>query len=179
MTDKKLKRVVIHHTAGTYVPNDLDMHCYHLLVDNVGKVIKGVYTPEDNINCVDGKYASHILLGNTGSIGVACCGNLNYSYTNQNNTNYPLTKEQIEAMCSLIAKLCVLYEIYPTYETVFTHFEYCERMKKLGKDYGNKIDITYLPYLPNLGPYKVAMYLRQKVLVYYNRYIKLKKGVKL
>lgn len=175
----KLERIVIHHTAGTYVPNHLDLHHYHYLIDDKGQVIKGVYAPEANIDCKDGAYASHILLGNTGSIGVACCGNFNYSYSDKNNTNYPLTQSQIEALCASIAKLCLQYNIVPTYETVFTHFEYCERMKKLGKDYGSKIDITYIPYLPNLGAYKVAAYLRQKVDVYYNRYKKLKKVGKL
>ena len=43
------------------------------LVDKNGSVKSGKYTPEDNLNCKDGKYAKHCGGGNTGRIGIAVC----------------------------------------------------------------------------------------------------------
>ena len=66
-----MKRIIIHWTGGTYVPNEKEKEDYHFIVDGLGTVHKGYYTPEDNLNCYDGKYAKHTGGGNTGSIGIA------------------------------------------------------------------------------------------------------------
>lgn len=77
------KRIILHWTAGTNYPNTTDLQHYHFLIDKDGKVYNGVYTPEDNLNCYDGKYAQHTGGGNTGSIGIAVCGMAGYKI------NYP------------------------------------------------------------------------------------------
>ena len=74
-----MKRIILHWTAGAYQPNSTDYEHYHYLVTGDGLVVKGKYKPEDNKNCNDGKYAAHTGGGNTGSIGIAMCGMMNYS----------------------------------------------------------------------------------------------------
>lgn len=172
-----LKRIVIHHTAGGYKPTEYERQFYHYLIGcpngETALIYKGVYKPEDNINCNDGKYASHIKYFNTGSIGVACCGNAGYSILSRvNSTNYPLKQVQIEKMCSVIAHLCLTYDIIPSEDTVFTHYEYDQKNIKNKNIYSGKVDITYLPYLPNLQPKNVGTYLRCKVKWYYDKYKK-------
>ena len=75
---KKIKRIIIYWTAGGWFPNATDKEHYHFLIDKNGKTINGKHKVEDNINCNDGKYAAHCGGGNTGSIGVAMCGMLNF-----------------------------------------------------------------------------------------------------
>lgn len=165
-----LKRIVIHHTAGSYKPVFIDKQCYHYLIDDKGKIIKGNYIPQDNISCVDGKYAHHIKSLNTGSIGVSCCGNFNYSLSNKNGTKYPLTQAQIESMCSCIAHLCLTFDIKVSEATVFTHYEYDNKYKNKPEIYEGKTDITYIPYLPNISVGNVGNYFRQKIKWYYDKY---------
>ena len=68
-----LTKITFHHTGGVYTPNQTDLNAYHFLIDGDGKVIKGKYKPEDNINCKDGVYARHCGGMNTGNIGIAIC----------------------------------------------------------------------------------------------------------
>lgn len=166
-----LKRIVIHHTGGSYRPNLHDKQCYHYLIDDVGKVIKGNLPPQSNENCADGVYAPHIKLFNTGSIGVACCGNFNFNLRSpKTSTKYPLTQIQLESMCSVIAHLCLTYDIQVSESTVFTHYEYDNKHIKNPDIYEGKSDITYIPYCPNLSKDNVGTYLRNKVKWYITKY---------
>lgn len=166
-----LKRIVIHHTAGSYRPNVHDKSCYHYLIDDKGQVIKGDLPPQANENTADGVYAPHIKLFNTGSIGVACCGNFNYDIKNRSvSTKYPLTQPQIESMCSVIAHLCLTFDIPVTEATVFTHYEYDSKHKNNPDIYEGKTDITFIPYCPNISIQNVGSYLRAKVKWYVDKY---------
>lgn len=170
-----LKRIVIHHTGGVYTPSLTDREHYHYLIDFQGHIIKGTHTPQDNIDCKDNNYAAHIKLYNTGSIGVACCGNRYYSITNRlKSTAYPLTQVQIEAMCNCISHLCTSFDIPVTKDTVFTHYEYDQKNIKNPLIYEAKSDITFIPYLPTLPINCVGDYLRSKVkwYLYKNRKVK-------
>lgn len=174
-----LERIVIHHTGGSYRPNVHDKQCYHYMIDDKGQVIKGDLKPQDNIDCSDGVYAPHIKLFNTGSIGVACCGNFNYNLKNRSNsTKYPLTKCQIESMCSTIAHLCLTFDIPVTEATVFTHYEYDSKYKNNPDIYEGKTDITFIPYCPNLSVQNVGSYLRAKVKWYIEKYERTHKNEK-
>ena len=166
-----LKRIVIHHTGGSYRPSVHDKQCYHYLIDDVGNIIKGNFSPQANISCVDGEYAPHIKMFNTGSIGVACCGNFNYDIKNRSNsTKYPLTQPQLESMCSVIAHLCHTFDIKVNEATVFTHYQYDNKYKYNPDIYEGKTDITFIPYCPNLSVKNVGSYLRAKVKWYYDKY---------
>lgn len=151
-----MKRIIIHHTAGTYIPNNIDKKAYHYLVDNNGKVFEGIYKPEDNENCNDGKYAAHTLKGNTGSIGVSACCNMRFNLTAKVSP-YPLTLVQFKSICKLCSELCKKYKI--PVDNIFTHygFDLAHNIKQ------GKVDITYLPFKPELNPIQVQNYFRAEI----------------
>ena len=113
----------------------------HFLFDKSGKEYKGKYKPEDNLNCTDGIYAKHCGGGNTGCIGVSCCGMYGFDLQNKK-TKYPLTQKQVEAMCAKVAKLCSTYGIPVTNKIVFTHYEFGQAHPNTTS--ATKIDFTYL-----------------------------------
>ena len=161
-----MKKVVIHWTAGTNQPNNTDYEHYHYLVNKDGIVIAGKYTPEDNENCNDGKYAQHCGGGNTGAIGVSMCGM--YGFKDKNNVGeYPLTKKQCEATFKLVAELCKKYNIAITNKTVLTHYEFGQSHRNTSS-YG-KIDIVYMPPYPEIEKNKVGNFIRNKVRWYFER----------
>lgn len=168
-----LTKICIHWSAGANKPCATDLKAYHFLFDKDGNEYAGNYKPEDNLNCYDGKYAQHCGGGNTGCIGVSCCGMSGFDLKNKQ-TKYPITQKQVEAMCCKIAKLCNLYGIIVNEKNVFTHYEFGKRNRKTSS-YG-KIDFTYIPYLPNLSKESIGNYLRNKV-QWYQIQLK-KKGVK-
>ena len=151
-----MKRIIIHHTAGSYTPNNTDKKAYHYLVDNNGKVFEGIYKPEDNENCNDGKYAAHTLKGNTGSIGVSACCNMKFNLTAKVSP-YPLTLAQFKSICKLCSELCKKYKI--SVDNIFTHygFDLAHNIKQ------GKVDITYLPFKPELNPIQVQNYFRTEI----------------
>lgn len=152
-----LNRICLHWTAGSNKPCDTDLKAYHYLVDSDGKIYEGKYSPEDNIDCKDEIYAKHCGGGNTGCIGLSVCGMLKFDLKNKL-TKYPLTKKQIETLCCLTAYLSIKYAISISEKSVFTHYEFDK--KKIRPE--GKIDITYLPYLPNLQIERIGSYLRNK-----------------
>ena len=161
-----MKRIIIHWTAGTYQPNIIDFEHYHYLINGDGLVIKGKYTPEDNLNCNDGKYAQHTGGGNTSSIGIALCGMNNFK-SRSNVGKYPLTKVQCERAFKLIAEIAKKYSITINPQTVMTHYEF-------GKSHPNtssygKIDIIYLPPYPYIEQSNIGNFIRTKSIWYYNR----------
>ncbi len=155
-----LKKICLHWTAGSNKPCETDLNAYHFLFDGVGKEYTGKFTPEDNINCLDGKYAKHCGGGNTDCIGISCCGMYGFNLKNKK-AKYPLSQKQVEAMCKKSAELCLKYAIEVTEQTVFTHFEFGRTHTKTSS--AGKIDFTYLPFLPNLAPDKIGSYLRNKI----------------
>lgn len=159
-----MKRIIIHWTAGTYQPNTTDYEHYHYLINGQGLIIEGKYKPEDNLNCNDGKYAAHTGGGNTGSIGVACCGMAGYK-DRLNVGQYPLTAPQIESMFNYVAKLCKKYNLDITSDTVMTHYEFGKKNPKTTS--AGKIDITYLPSYHWVKSEDVGEFIRGKVRWYY------------
>ena len=159
-----LKKITIHWDAGHINPTvealqDESMF-YHFLVDGMGTVHNGKFKPEDNINTGDGKYAAHCGGGNTGNIGIAFCGMYNFSSVKSPGKEL-LTKEQCEAGFKFIAQLCKKYDIDPTLENVFTHFEFGQQHKDT-TSYG-KIDIIYLPAYPHVSKIDVGDFIRSKI----------------
>lgn len=159
-----MKRIIIHWTAGTLQPNNVDYQHYHYLINGDGLVIKGKYRPEDNLNCNDGIYAQHCGGGNTGSIGIAVCGMLGYK-NRQQAGNYLLTKIQCEKLFSEVANLCKKYNIKITPDTVLTHYEFGKKHPNTSS--AGKIDIIYLPPYPLVD--NVGDFIRSKVLWYYKK----------
>ena len=168
--NKQMKRkVIIHWTGGTLIPNDTDREHYHYLVgykDGKPFVEKGKYTVEDNDNCYDGKYAQHCGGGNTGAIGIAICGM--HEFKGRNNIgNYPFTQAQYDKTCRLIAEVCRKYNILIRANNVMTHYEFGKKNPKTSS-YG-KIDITFLPFEPEMPPDKIGEDIRTIAQYWYLR----------
>lgn len=157
-----LNRIILHWTAGANYMNSTDYQHYHFLIDKDGNVAKGMYTPEDNINCYDGKYAAHTGGGNTGSIGVAYCGMLGFKNA-KNPGKFPLTAKQVESGFKFCAELCKKYNI--PINNVMTHYEFGKLHPKTSS--AGKIDIIYLPPYPNVSATQMGTFIRQKIHWYY------------
>lgn len=154
----KLNRIIIHWTAGQYMPNDNDRKHYHYMIDNFGRIHNGKFRPEDNISCIDGRYAEHTGGGNTGSIGIAICGMLGYQSPEKQGA-YPLKLQQCEAAWKYIAGVCKRYNIPVTPQTVMTHMEFGKAHP--ASTSAGKIDICYLPPYRNVKD--VGDFIRQKI----------------
>ena len=151
------KNIVLHWTAGNYTPCQTDLQHYHYLIDAQGGIHTGKYTPEDNLNCTDGKYAAHTGGGNTGRIGLAICC--------RKNPNTVPTQKQVETMCKIAAELCFTRNLTP--KQCITHAEFGQANPKT-TSYG-KIDINDLPYAGIKGVKAVGDYLRDRITCYYNK----------
>lgn len=159
-----LTKICLHWTGGANVPCKQNLESYHFCIDKNGKIYSGTNAPEDNINCYDGKYAKHCGGGNTGCIGLSVCGMYKFTLTKKQ-TKYPITQVQVESLCCLAAYLSIKYGILVNERTVFTHYEFDRKKQKPE----GKIDITYLPYLPNLEVVRIGSYLRNKIEWYKNK----------
>jgi hypothetical protein len=160
-----LERIIVHWTAGSNSPNETEKEHYHFMIDGTGNIHNGIYTPEDNLNCKDGKYAQHTGGGNTGSIGIGLCGMLGFKDKNHVG-DYPLTKTQCETAFKFVAGLCKKYKIAVTPETIMTHKEFGDSHPKT-TSYG-KIDIYYLPPYPEIPTNEIGDFIRGKVQWYLN-----------
>ncbi len=153
-------KIIIHWTAGTWKPNATEKLYYHYLIDKTGNVVDGVYKPEDNENCYDGRYAMHTGGGNTGAIGVAFCGMFGY-VSPKKLGEYPLTKKQCEAGFKFIAELSKKYNIAITPNTIMTHYEF--GLKNPNTSSRGKIDIVHLPPYPTVKQADVGDFIRNKI----------------
>ena len=161
-----MKRIIIHWTAGVYQPNTHEFESYHYLINGDGLVIKGKYTPEDNLNCSDGLYARHTGGGNTGAIGIALCGM--FGFINRKSVGkFPLTKIQCERCFKLIAELSKKYNIDITPSTVLTHYEFGKTHPKSSS--AGKIDIVYLAPYPDIPQDEIGDCFRKKAKWYYTK----------
>ena len=158
-------KITIHHTAGNYQANATDKKAYHYLIDDKGKVTKGIYSIADNMNCQDGKYAAHCGGNNTKNIGVAFCGNLAFSERDLK-SHTPLTRAQLEAGFKLLAELAIKYENPVKSQGIFTHYEYDQKKKKPE----GKIDLIYLPPFPNVKRDEIGDFIRGKVCWYISHF---------
>lgn len=161
-----MKRIILHWSAGSYKPNSTDMAHYHYLIDGEGEIKEGFCKPEDNLNCNDGKYAAHTGGGNTGSIGIALCGMAGYKSPTYIG-HFPLKQIQFERAFKLAAELCKTYNIPISAQTVFTHYEFGRQHPNTSS--AGKIDINFIPYLPNLRAENVGGFIRGKVKYYYEK----------
>lgn len=152
-----INKIIIHHTGGSYKACYVDKQCYHYIIQGDGTIVTGVYKPEDNINCKDGKYAQHTYLGNTGAIGVAVACNYKYSMFDKTSTPYPLNKKQYSSLINLIVELIRKYNI--KLNDVTTHYMH-DKQKNIKQ---GKSDITYLPWEPNISPNKVLARIREDI----------------
>jgi len=155
-----IKRIILHWSAGRYYPSAFEKQYYHYLIDAEGQVYSGKYSPEDNNDCTDGKYAAHTGGGNTGSIGVCFCGMFGFRDKNFVG-DYPLTKIQFEAGMKFCAQLCEKYGLDITPKTLMTHYEFGIANPKTTSK--GKIDIIYLPPYSWVCQKDIGSFIRSKV----------------
>lgn len=163
----KMKRIIVHWTAGTHYPTRYEKQFYHYLIDKNGKIYNGIYTPEDNLNCRDGIYAMHTGGGNTGSIGVAMCAMAGFK-NSQNVGDYPITAVQFESCMKLCAELCEKYLIEISPSNVMTHCEFGQKNPQT-LSFG-KIDIIFLPPYPWVPKSQIGSFIRSKIRWYKQKY---------
>ncbi len=157
-------KIIYHWSGGSYNPSDFDRQFYHFLIDDKGKVFKGKYNIEDNLNCNDRKYAAHTGGGNTNSIGIAFLGMYNFNEKTLF-TKYPLTRVQCEAGFNLGAKLAKKYNIDLSNKlSVQTHYGF--GLRNPNTTSRGKIDIVYLPPFPNIPEICIEEFIRKKVIWY-------------
>lgn len=161
-----MKRIIIHWTGGTYAPNSSDLLHYHFVVGGSGKVHNGKFTPKDNENCNDGRYAQHCGGGNTGSIGISMACMFGFK-DNKNIGNYPMTKIQFETCMKKVAQLSKEYNIPIKEDSILTHYEFGQTHPKT-TSYG-KIDIIFLPPYPHVLKKDVGNFIRNKIQWYRNK----------
>lgn len=155
-----MKKIILHWTAGSAVPNSLDKESYHFLVDSTGVVHLGKFKPEANIHCKEGMYAKHTGGGNTSSIGVAMCAM--FGFKNKHNIgNFPITRKQFEATMQLCADLAIKYKIPVKPETIFTHYEFGLKNPKTSS--AGKIDISFLPPYSWVEKNDIGTFIRSKI----------------
>lgn len=161
----KIQRVIAHWTAGNHTCNQLDRDHYHLIVERKGSsinVVKGTYSPYDNEDCKDGKYAEHVHAANTGSLGISACAMAGAKEGGPYG-DFPLLPDQWEALAKLAAQALYTYRIPLTDHTVLQHGEAQER---LGAIQNGKWDCCELPWQPHLTHAQVGNLFRQRVSTY-------------
>lgn len=163
----KLNKIIVHWTAGHRTANKEDKEHYHYVIDVDGLVHTGIYSPEDNQNCQDGKYAKHCGGGNTGAIGVAICGMYGFNSKTKKckDEKDMISRLQAESMFAWIAYLCKKYDI--SYNQVLTHAEFGLAHPK--SESAGKIDISYIPWENLSGIKECGDYIRNKVKWYIDR----------
>lgn len=156
-----LKRIVFHWTAGTSAVSALDRAHYHYVISGDGIVVEGDHAPNDNIPPLR-DYAAHTLSLNSGSIGVALAGMAQSAELPFAPGPWPITDAQIDALVSLLARLCRQHDIAVTRQTVLSH---AEVQPTLGVAQRGKWDISWLPGMSAVGdPVEVGDKIRSRVL---------------
>ncbi|MDX1070533.1 N-acetylmuramoyl-L-alanine amidase [Sinorhizobium medicae] len=147
MPDAKMGRIVCHWTAGAHKASEFDRGHYHILIEDGGKLVRGI--PSIALNEAPAKrgYAAHTLGANSGSIGVSLCCMGGSNEAPFDPGKYPMTREQWDALTSVVADLCRRYSIPVTDKTVLSH---AEVQNNLGIQQRGKWDFTRLAFDPSV-----------------------------
>lgn len=156
-----MERIIVHWTAGTHTPSNLDKQHYHFIIDGAGKVHPGRFPVEANERPQKGKYAAHTLNCNTGSIGIAVAAMAGATERPFDAGRYPITQAQVDALAALCRTLAGQYRIPVTPQTILTH---AEVQPTLGIKQRGKWDIAWLPGMAAPGnPVAVGNKLRAMI----------------
>ncbi|ATB06514.1 N-acetylmuramoyl-L-alanine amidase [Sinorhizobium meliloti] len=147
MPAAKMERIICHWTAGAHKASEFDRGHYHILIEDDGKLIRGIPSIKLNEAPAQKGYAAHTLGANSGSIGVSLCcmGGANEAPFDPG--KYPMNREQWDALTSVVADLCRRYSIPVTDKTVLSH---AEVQNNLGIQQRGKWDFTRLAFDPSV-----------------------------
>ncbi|MDR7486250.1 MAG: N-acetylmuramoyl-L-alanine amidase [Armatimonadota bacterium] len=118
-----MQRVITHWTGGLHHASQPDREHYHILVEGDGGLVRGDHPIDDNASTADQDYAAHTSRLNTGSIGIAVCCMAGAMMSPFRPGQFPMTREQYEALALAVADLCERYGIAVTPQTVLGHGE--------------------------------------------------------
>lgn len=144
----KMDRIIVHWTGGPWSPTGLDRRHYHIIVDNVGALHRGICSIADNVNTRDSRYAAHTLGCNQGSIGLALSAMAGATERPLRFGPSPITKTQWDAAIRAIADLARFYGIQPVRTRILTHAEVQESLNIRQR---GKWDIAVLPFDPSFN----------------------------
>lgn len=154
----KVLRVVMHWTAGTHTPGAIDRLHYHLMIDGIGRAVRGARPV--------GSYLPHTRGLNTGSVGLAICAMHRATESPWNAGPYPITDLQWERACQAAAEVLHAYGLTVSSRTLLCHSEV---WRVYGVPQREKWDIDRLPYEPLLTADAVHGLMRRKALWYRER----------
>lgn len=141
-----LNRLIMHHTAGGYVPNATDLRAYHGVTDGDGHRHAGVFPEAANspANGVlrSGAYAAHVLGLNSGSVGEAMACMAGAEWARPGACRYFPRPEQVDGFLRTVANQCRRFGIPVERKTCLTH---AEVEITLGVRQRNKWDFDYDP----------------------------------
>lgn len=146
MPDAKMSRIICHWTAGAHKASEFDRSHYHILIENDGKLIRGIPSIKLNEAPTKKGYAAHTLGANSGSIGVSLCCMGGANEAPYDPGKYPMTRKQWDALTSVVANLCRRYSIPITGRTVLSH---AEVQNNLGIQQRGKWDFTRVAFDPS------------------------------
>jgi hypothetical protein len=149
----RMKRVIVHWTAGAHKASNFDRAHYHILIEDDGKLVRGLIPINANARPRKRPYAGHTLDCNTESIGVSVCCMGGASESPFRPGKWPMTKKQWETMAQVVAELCEEYNIPVTPQTVLGHGEV---QANLGIKQRQKWDPMVLPWDPSLTKRQVG-----------------------
>jgi hypothetical protein len=139
-----LGRVHVHWTAGAHKCSEFDRGHYHVLVEDDGKIVRGLCDLAANSTTHPyGRKANHTLNANTGAAAVSLCCMAEAIERPFKAGKYPLTRKQWDVGAMATAELCFRYNIKVTPRTVLTH---AEVQANLGIRQRGKWDIAILPF---------------------------------
>lgn len=147
LPDVNMQRIICHWTAGANKASEFDRGHYHILIEDDGKLVRGIPSIDLNTNPKKPGYAAHTLNCNTGSIGVSLCCMGGAVESPFNAGKWPMTKKQWEVLSSVLAELCTFYKIPVTEKTVLSH---AEVQGNLGITQRGKWDYTRLAFDPSV-----------------------------
>lgn len=143
MPAAKMERIICHWTAGAHKASEFDRGHYHILIEDDGKLIRGIPSIKLNEAPAKAGYAAHTLNCNTGSIGVSLCCMGGSHESPFDPGKYPMTAKQFETLSTVVAELCRRYGIKITDKTVLSH---AEVQGNLGIQQRGKWDFTRLAF---------------------------------
>lgn len=158
------RRIILHWTGGGSRANSVDRKAYHYVVEHDGNVVPGVHSVADNMRELTGSdYARHTGGFNSFSVGISFAGMKGSSSANSPGPA-PLKPVQVMAGLHFVAECCKAWNLDPLNERhVFHHREAYELHGVKGTQNHKKQDITFLPFMPELGFSETGPWLRRKI----------------
>lgn len=162
-----MQRIILHHSAGGYVPSAIDKQHYHRIIDGDGKAHAGKFPISANApgaSMRSGTYAAHTRNCNTGSIGVSMACMAGALWSDPRACPAFPKPAQVDGLIAEVARLCREYSIPVLPTTVLSH---AEVQRTLGITQLGKWDFDYDPrgVNPSRDPVVIGNGIRQEVLV--------------